>query len=89
MPSVTSMEWVQFALAWILVAVFLFTAIVTCLSLIGFRVIPNPEHRNKLFYVLIVELAIGVVGQFTGTLIFRPGRIEEQIRGGVVSNACL
>jgi hypothetical protein len=59
---------IQQVITWTLAGAFIFTVTITCLGMIGIVKFPNKEHLNKLFYVIIIEVAIASVGVFTGNL---------------------
>ncbi len=58
---------IELVITWTLVLVFIFTAIVTCLSLVGLVRI-DPRVRKKLYAVIIIDVAVIAVGVFGGFL---------------------
>lgn len=54
--------------AWTMVTVFIFTSIVTCLSLVGWVKFANASQQNKLFYALIIEVAASAAGYWSHLL---------------------
>lgn len=72
-------ELVKIILAYSLAATFVFTATVTCLSMIGWVKFSDPEQQKLLFKALIVELAVVVVGFFGKALEFNPSAAKEKI----------
>ncbi|WP_239292636.1 hypothetical protein [Candidatus Nitrotoga sp. 1052] len=73
-------------LAYSLVAVFVFTAMVTSLSLIGWARFIDQDQQKTLFKVLIVEVAIVSVGFFANLLEFNPATAKNQIVAGAFSD---
>ena len=63
---------IEAVIAWTLTLVFVFTAIITALSLPGLVKIVSEAQQQKLFYVLILELVAVCLGYFKGFLKFRP-----------------
>lgn len=59
-------EIIQLIISYTLLIAFVFTVVITCLSLIGKITFSNPHQQNKLFMVLVVELVIVCVGYFAG-----------------------
>lgn len=51
---------------WTLVGGFVFTTIVTCLSLVGVIKFADKKQQQKLFAVLVVELLVGVGAKVLG-----------------------
>ena len=88
MNSEAQSELIKLIVAWTLVGTFVFSVVITCLSLVGLLKFKDRAQQNKLFYVLIVQLVIGCVGFFKGVLqpnpkvtlqkVEAPLRIENQ-----------
>jgi hypothetical protein len=70
---------IQLIVAYTLAGAFVFTALITCLALVGVISLPEPSQQKKLFYVLLVELCIGCVGFFLDFLRFDARQVEKQI----------
>ena len=68
---------IQLIIAYTLVGAFVFTVIITCLSLIDIIKFADKEQQNKLFYTLIVELMILCVFYFGKILNFNPNAINN------------
>lgn len=79
-------EFLKLILAYSLVAVFVFTAIVTSLSLIGWAKFIDQDQQKTLFKVLIVEVVIVSVGFFADLLEFNPATAKNQIVTGAFSD---
>ena len=65
--------------AYSLAGAFVFTVVVTCLSLIGWVEFKVAEQQKKLFSILIVELVIVCVGFFAGLLKFDTASVQEAV----------
>lgn len=65
-------ETIQLVIAWTFVIVFIFTAIITLLSLIGLLKFEDEKQQEKLFYVLIVEIVVVSVGFFKEYIKYTP-----------------
>ena len=77
-----NIEIIQLIIAYTLVVVFVFTAIITCLSLIGVVKFSKGSQQKILFSILIVELVAVSVGYFGNILAFSP----SEVRGKIVAN---
>lgn len=72
-------ELIQIIVAYTLVAVFVFTAIITSLSMVGVVKFAHSSQQKTLFKVLIVELVIVAVGFFGNILTFNPSEVRKNI----------
>lgn len=72
-------EFAKIILAYSLAATFVFTAAVTCLSMIGWVKFSDPEQQKILFKTLIIELTVVVIGFFGKALEFNPSAAKEKI----------
>jgi len=72
-------ELMKLIVAWSLITAFVLTLILTVLSLVGWVKFANKSQQNKLFYVLIVQLAIGCVGFVKGKLVANPDAVKAKI----------
>jgi hypothetical protein len=68
---------IQLIVAYTLAGAFLFTVVVTCLSLIKQGTIVNRGQQKKLFYALVVEIVVIGVGFFGNILKFNPAAVED------------
>lgn len=66
---------------------FIFTLIITCISLIRPDAIPNKSQQRKLFTTLIVELVVICLGSFSNFLTFAPREVQEDIATKAAENA--
>lgn len=82
-------EIIRLVIAYTLVGAFVFTAIITCLSLIGLVKFANSQQQNKLFYVMIVELVVGSVGFFFNFISFSPSTVSAKIESRAAQQADL
>jgi len=73
------MDLIKLVIAWTLVGAFIFTVVVTCLSLVGLVRFQEGAQQKKLFWVLIVELVVGCVGAFLDGLRFNPVRVQGEV----------
>jgi peptidoglycan L-alanyl-D-glutamate endopeptidase CwlK len=62
-----------------LVGAFLFTVVVTCLSLVGIIRFANSSQQRKLFTVLVVELVAIALGAFSNLLVLSPRQTQVAI----------
>ena len=76
-------EIIRLAVAYTALGVFIFTAAITCLSLIGVVQFAKKSQQSKLFYVLVVEIAVVGAGYFGNVLSFSP----EAAQRGILENA--
>ena len=72
-------EIIQLSIAYTLAIVFIFTAIVTGLSLIGIVKFTYASQQKALFRVLIIELVIVSLGFFSGILKFDARQVQNQV----------
>ena len=72
-------ELIQIIVAYTLVAVFVFTAIITSLSMVNIVKFADSSQQKMLFKVLIVELVIVAVGFFGNILTFSPSKVRKNI----------
>lgn len=82
-------EIIRLVIAYTLVGAFVFTAVVTCLSLIGVIKFAKQSQQQKLFYVLIVELVVGSLGLFFDFLRLNPNQVARGIQTQSVREADL
>jgi hypothetical protein len=61
-------EFIPFIIACTLAGAFVFTVIITCLSLVGWVKFADSSQQKKMFYILIVQLVSGCVAFFFGYL---------------------
>lgn len=73
-------ELIKLSIAWTLVGAFIFTVIITCLSLFGWIKFTDRKQQDKLFYVLIVQLVTIAIGSFTNLLNLSPSIAGAEIR---------
>jgi hypothetical protein len=70
---------IQIVIAYTLAGAFVFTVIITCLSLVGLIKFQDSKQQRKLFYVLIVELVVGCLGFFFDFLRFDAFKVQQEI----------
>jgi hypothetical protein len=70
---------IMLAVGYTLLGVLIFTAVVTCFSLVGWVKFADPKQQNKLFYTLIVEIVAIGVGFFADILRFDPSGVQGEI----------
>jgi hypothetical protein len=71
-------EMMKLVVGWTIVGGFVFTVIVTCLSLVGWIKFADPRQQQKLFYVLIVEVVVGLGAKFLGGVTFDPKPVKQE-----------
>ena len=74
---------IELIIAYTLVGAFVFTVIVTLLSMVGWIKFADKAQQTKLFSILIVELIIGMLGFFFNFLQYNPSGVQEQIQDEV------
>ena len=85
----------QLVVGWTLVGGFVFTVIVTCLSLIGVVKFADPKQQGMLFKALVLQLVVGVGGKFAGALRFDAAAVgadvyaEGTLNGGAAVSEAL
>lgn len=72
-------EIIHLTIAYTIVGAFVFTVIITCLSLVGWIKFADNAQQDKLFYILIVEFVVGFVGYFFKWLNFSPENTASAI----------
>jgi hypothetical protein len=70
---------IKLAIAYTLVGAFVFTVVVTCLSLVGWIQFADSGQQQKLFYIVIAEVAAIGVGYFSGLLKFDPAQVQREV----------
>jgi hypothetical protein len=70
----------QLAIGYTLVGAFIFTVVVTLLSMIGLVRFADPKQQQKLFTVLIVELVVICVGVFGNLVRLDPGQVKKDVQ---------
>jgi D-alanyl-D-alanine dipeptidase len=73
-------ELMKLMIAYTLVGAFIFTVLVTCLSLIGWVKFSDRRQQAKLFSTLIVELVVIGLGVFTNLLQLSPAQATSTIQ---------
>jgi len=68
MIGLEHVELIKLSIAYAFVIAFIFTLLVTCLSLIGLVKFADQSQQKKLFTFLIVELVVICTGSFSGLL---------------------
>lgn len=74
-----SFELIKIIMAYTLVGVFIFTAVVTSLSLVGWVKFADKKQQQALFTALILEVVAVAVGFFGNILEFNPVKAENKI----------
>lgn len=69
----------QLVVGWTLVGGFVFTVVVTLLSLVGVVKFADPGQQRALFKVLVVELIVGVGGKAVGAWRFDAGAVGADV----------
>ena len=74
----------KLTIAYTIVGAFIFTAVITCLSLIGLVKFAKPSQQSKLFAILIVEIVTICVGAFSSLLQFNPKEAQREVERPLV-----
>ena len=75
---------IKLAISYTLALAFVFTVVVTCLSLLGWVKFADPKQQKRLFAAVVLELAVGCVGVFFGFLNFNSTEVTEEIQAPLV-----
>lgn len=70
---------IQIIVAYTLVAVFVFTAFITSLSMVGIVKFAHPWQQKTLFNVLIIEIVGVAIGFWGNMLTFNPNEVKTNI----------
>jgi hypothetical protein len=73
-------EIIKLVIAYALTGSFLFTLVVTCLSLVNVIKSIDKKLKRKLINVLIVEVAVIAIGSFSDLINLDPGRATTVVR---------
>lgn len=73
-------EIIKLVIAYSLVGSFLFTLVVTCLSLVNVIKSIDKKLKRKLINVLVVEVAVIAIGSFSNLLKLDAGTVSDNIR---------
>jgi hypothetical protein len=76
---INHLQIIQLIIAYTLVGAFVFTVVITCMSLVGWIKFANKKQQQKLFAALIIQLVIGCVGFFTQLLKFNPTTVANEL----------
>ena len=77
-------EFIGLIVAYTFLGAFIFTVLITCLSLVGIVKFADQSQQRKLFGILIVELVVVCLGFFSNFLTFSPERgVEATIKTAV------
>lgn len=80
-----SQNLLQLIIAYTLVGAFVFTVVVTCLSLIGVIRFADSKQQKQLFTALLLQMITGSVGFFFNWLTFDPREVTASIKQEAVS----
>lgn len=81
-----SFELIKLIMAYTLVGVFIFTAVVTSLSLVGWVKFADNKQQQALFKALIIEVVAVAVGFLANVLEFNPVKAENKIAQSFFEN---
>jgi hypothetical protein len=65
---------------WTLVGAFVFTVIITCLSLLGWAHFVDKTQQRTLFTAVIIELVLAFGAQLVGVARFQPAPVRESLK---------
>jgi predicted nucleic acid-binding Zn-ribbon protein len=74
---------IKLAISYTLALAFVFTVIITCLSMLGWVKFADPKQQKRLFVAVVVQLAVGSVGVFFDFLKSNPTEVKEQIQAPI------
>jgi len=72
-------ELMKLVIAWTLIGAFIITVILVLASMVGWVKFADQKQQNKLFYVILVELASGCVGFFLNIVNPNPATAKKKI----------
>lgn len=72
-------EIIVLGISYALVGAFIFTLLITCLSLVGWIKFADKRQQNRLFSVLTLELVAGCLALFFNFLSLDPTKISQKI----------
>jgi len=72
-------ELIRLTIAYTLAGAFVFTVVITCLSLVGWIKFADKKQQQKLFTCLVVQLVVVGVGFFTGFLRFNVPKVAKDL----------
>ena len=80
----------QLVVGWTLVGGFVFTVVVTLLSLVGVVKFADPRQQRALFGALVLELIVGVGGQAVGAWRFDARAVAADVHaeGALDGGSC-
>ena len=78
----------QLIIGYTCVGVFVATAIIMLLAMIGFITLP-PDERQRLFVILIVEIVVICLGLFSGLLRLDAASVGTELQAGNEANKAL
>ena len=78
---------IKLTIAYTILGAFIFTAIITCLSMVGVVKFARPSQQSKLFATLIVEIVIVSVGAFSNLLKFNPREVQREVERPLIEEA--
>jgi predicted nucleic acid-binding Zn-ribbon protein len=74
---------IKLAISYTLALAFVFTVVITCLSMLGWVKFADPKQQKRLFVAVVVQLAVGSVGVFFDFLKINPTEVKEQIQAPI------
>ena len=78
---------IKLTIAYTILGAFIFTAIITCLSMVGVVNFAKPSQQSKLFTILIVEIVTVSVGTFYNLLEFNPREVQREVERPLIAEA--
>jgi DNA repair exonuclease SbcCD ATPase subunit len=80
MNADAQVEIMKLVIMWTLIGAFIFTVIITLLSMIGVVKFADRKQQGKMFAVIVVQVAVVCVGVFTGKLQASPAKAVEKVQ---------
>jgi hypothetical protein len=73
-------EVMKLVIGWTIVVAFLFTTVLTCLSLIFKNIFAKKTQQHGLYVALILELVVGTAANVSGKVSFNPERTAKIVQ---------
>ena len=73
-------ELMSLIVGWALVGAFVFTVVITCLSLVGWVELKSKKQQAKLFQVVVLELVVVFGGSLVGVLRLNPAPVRDALK---------
>ena len=78
---------IKITIAYTILGAFIFTAVATCLSMVGVIKFAKPSQQTKLFTILIIQIVTVCIGAFSNLLQFNPREAQREVERPLVAEA--